>query len=53
MVRQIRCECGFIARAETDEEVVELTLRHVRSDHPELVDTETSEEIATWIEVVH
>jgi predicted small metal-binding protein len=52
MARQIRCECGFVAQAETDDEVIELVERHVRSDHPELVDTETRDEIAGWIEVV-
>jgi predicted small metal-binding protein len=52
MARQINCECGYVARAETDDEVIELIERHVRSDHPELIDTETREEIAKWIEVV-
>jgi predicted small metal-binding protein len=52
MARQIKCECGYVARADTDDEVIELTLLHIRSDHPELADTETREEIATWIEVV-
>jgi predicted small metal-binding protein len=52
MARQIKCECGYVARAETDDEVIELILRHVRSDHPELADTETREEVASWIEVV-
>ena len=52
MARQIRCECGYVARAETDDEVIELVERHVRSDHPDLVDTETRDEIAGWIEVV-
>jgi predicted small metal-binding protein len=52
MARQVKCECGYLARAETDDEVIELILRHVRSDHPELVEAETREEIARWIEVV-
>ncbi|HEY6777075.1 MAG TPA: DUF1059 domain-containing protein [Thermoleophilaceae bacterium] len=52
MARQIKCECGYVARAETDDEVIDLLEHHVRSDHPELVDTETREEIAGWIEVV-
>jgi predicted small metal-binding protein len=52
MARQIKCECGYVARAETDDEVIELILHHVRSDHPELAETETREEIASWIEVV-
>ena len=52
MARQIKCECGYVARAETDDEVIDLIEGHVRNDHPELVDTETREEIASWIEVV-
>ena len=52
MARQIKCECGYVARAETDDEVIEMVERHVRSDHPELAETETREEIASWIEVV-
>jgi predicted small metal-binding protein len=52
MARQIKCECGYIARAETDDEVIELLERHIRSDHPGLVGTETRDEIASWIEVV-
>jgi predicted small metal-binding protein len=51
MARQIKCECGFVARAETDDEVIELVERHIHSDHPELVDTETRDEIASWVEV--
>jgi predicted small metal-binding protein len=52
MARQIKCECGYVARAATDDDVIELIVRHVRSAHPEVADTETREEIATWIEVV-
>jgi predicted small metal-binding protein len=52
MARQIKCECGYVAWAETDDEVIDMLERHIRSDHPELADTETREEIATWIEVV-
>ena len=52
MARQIKCECGYVARADTDDEVIDLIERHVQSDHPELAETETREEIASWIEVV-
>jgi predicted small metal-binding protein len=52
MARQIKCECGYVARAESDDEVIELTMRHIRSDHPEFAETETREEVASWIEVV-
>jgi predicted small metal-binding protein len=52
MARQIKCECGYVARAHADDEVIELIVRHLRSDHPELADTETRDEIARLIEVV-
>jgi predicted small metal-binding protein len=52
MARQITCECGQVVRAETDHEVVELTLAHLRSEHPQLVGKVTHEEIVALIEVV-
>ena len=52
MSRQIKCECGFVARAETDDEVVTQIEVHIRSDHPELVDTLSRDEIASWVEVI-
>jgi predicted small metal-binding protein len=52
MSRQIKCECGFVARGETADEVVAQIERHIRSDHPELVKSLTRDEIASWVEVV-
>ena len=52
MSRQIKCECGFVARGGTDDEVVTQIEGHIRSDHPELAETLTRDEIATWVEVV-
>jgi predicted small metal-binding protein len=52
MTRQITCECGYVARGETDDEVVALIERHILTDHPELVETLTRDEIAGWVEVV-
>jgi predicted small metal-binding protein len=52
MARQIKCECGYVARGETDDEVVAQIEGHLRSDHPELAETVTREEIASWVEVV-
>jgi hypothetical protein len=52
MARQITCECGQIVRGETEDEVVELTLQHLRRDHPRLAATVTREEIVALIEVV-
>jgi predicted small metal-binding protein len=52
MSRQIKCECGFVARGETDDEVVTQIEDHIRMDHPELADRLTRDEIAGWVEVV-
>ena len=52
MARQITCECGQIVRGETETEVVDLTFDHLRSDHPQLADQVTRDEIVALIEVV-
>ena len=33
----ITCECGFVARGETDEELLDAAEHHIRQDHPDLV----------------
>ena len=52
MARQITCECGQIVRGETEAEIVDLTLEHLRSDHPQLADRITRDEIVALIEIV-
>ncbi len=52
MTKQITCECGFVARAETDDEVVEKIRAHMRSDHPELLDKVSQTDLLGWIEEV-
>jgi predicted small metal-binding protein len=50
MAKQITCECGFVARAETDEAVIAQIREHMRSDHPELLDKVSQEDLLGWIE---
>lgn len=50
MAKQIRCECGFIARGEDEEEVVAAIEKHMRSDHPEVLAGMDRAEIFDWIE---
>ena len=45
MLRQARCECGYLARGRSDDEVIALILAHVKTDHPDLADTETADDI--------
>jgi predicted small metal-binding protein len=52
MIRQIRCECGYLARGQTDDEVIELLLVHIATDHPALAETETAEDLRSMIELV-
>jgi len=52
MARQVNCECGYVARAETDDDVVADIRDHIRSDHPELVEVVSDEQIVSWIEIV-
>ena len=52
MARQITCECGEIVRGESEHDVVERAFEHIRSDHPELAEKITRDEIVALIELV-
>lgn len=34
MTKVVHCECGYVARGQTDEELVADMQRHVTEDHP-------------------
>jgi predicted small metal-binding protein len=36
MAKVIKCECGYVARGETDEKLLAEAERHIKSDHPDL-----------------
>jgi predicted small metal-binding protein len=52
MAKQITCECGFVARADSDDKVVEQIREHMRSDHPELREKVSRVDLLGWIEEV-
>jgi predicted small metal-binding protein len=52
MAKQITCECGFVARGDTEENVVAEIRDHMRSDHPELLEKVSREDLLGWIEEV-
>lgn len=52
MARQVKCECGYIARASSDDDVLAKIRAHIRTDHPQLHDSVSDEQIRSWIEVV-
>ena len=51
MTRQVRCECGYTARGQTDDAVIALVLTHLETDHPDLVGTETADTSAARIDL--
>jgi predicted small metal-binding protein len=52
MAKQITCECGYVARADSEDEVVEQIRQHMRSDHPELLENVSRDDLLGWIEEV-
>jgi len=46
----INCQCGFVARGETDEEVMDAIRAHMRDDHPEVLEKVSREDLLGWIE---
>jgi predicted small metal-binding protein len=51
MARIIRCECGFIARGDGEDEVIEVIRGHMRSDHPALLESVSREDLLGWMQV--
>ena len=52
MSRQIKCECGYVAHGATDDEAVAAIREHMRSDHPELFEKISEDEVRGWIEIL-
>ncbi len=51
MAKIIRCECSYVARGDTDEEVIDTIRAHMASDHPALLESVGREDLLGWIEV--
>ena len=50
MAKLIQCECGFVARGDSDDQVVGVIRDHMASDHPALLDTVSREDLVSWIQ---
>jgi predicted small metal-binding protein len=50
MTKIINCECGYVARGETEDEVVLQIQNHMREDHPDLLEKVSREDLVGWIE---
>jgi len=51
MARIIRCECGFVARGATDDDVIGAIRAHMSTDHPVLLESVGREDLLGWIQV--
>jgi hypothetical protein len=49
-VKLIRCECGYVARGDSDDQVVGMIRGHIVSDHPALLETVSHQDLLSWIQ---
>jgi predicted small metal-binding protein len=50
MAKLIRCECGFVARGDSNDQVVGVIREHMASDHPAVLATVSQEDLISWIQ---
>jgi predicted small metal-binding protein len=50
MAKLIRCECGFVARGDSDDQVAGMIRGHMASDHPALLSAVSREDLLSWIQ---
>ena len=44
-MKLIRCECGYVARGDSDEKVVGMIRGHMASDHPALLTSVSDQDL--------
>jgi predicted small metal-binding protein len=50
MAKTIRCECGFVARGDTDDEVIGTIRQHMAADHPAVLESVSRQDLVDWIQ---
>jgi predicted small metal-binding protein len=45
MAYQINCECGYVAKGETEDELIQDAEQHIQSTHPDMVGQVSREEL--------
>jgi predicted small metal-binding protein len=48
-VKLIRCECGYIARGDNDDQVLGVIRGHMATDHPAVLASVTQQDLLSWI----
>ncbi|HEY3941776.1 MAG TPA: hypothetical protein VGL60_04770 [Acidimicrobiales bacterium] len=49
MAKTIRCECGFVARGDNDDQVIGVIRGHMATDHRALLDRVSTDDLRSWI----
>ena len=49
-MKLIRCECGFVARGDSNDQVVGMIRGHMSTDHPALLEAVSLEDLVSWIQ---
>ena len=50
MAKVINCECGYVVRGETDDELITNAETHINQDHPDMVGKVTREDLLAMAE---
>jgi predicted small metal-binding protein len=51
MAKLIRCECGFIARGDSDDDVIGVIRGHMATDHPAVLESVSQDDLLSWIQI--
>ena len=49
-MKLIRCECGYVARGDSDDAVVGMIRGHMATDHPALLTSVSDQDLLSWIQ---
>jgi predicted small metal-binding protein len=52
MTYLINCDCGYVVRGETEDELVEDANRHIEEVHPDMVGTVSEDDLLAMAEEV-
>jgi predicted small metal-binding protein len=49
-VKFIRCECGYVARGDSDDKVVGMIRGHMAADHPAVLAAVSQQDLLSWVQ---
>jgi predicted small metal-binding protein len=52
MAKVINCECGFVVRGKTDEELLDNAREHIRTAHPDVDGQVSDDRLLAMAEVI-